>query len=116
MVVMREHIDKNICKKTKERSRELGACYIKGEENKVKMIKSCLERWLPKLWSPTQCITNFAMAITATDEMKTYSLDVIERGAALRDSFIEGVTSEMKKCYFSSIKSQPIKLFSKKRQ
>ena len=38
------------------------------------------------------------MGITATDEMKTDSLDVKERGAAaLRDNFTEGLISEMKK-------------------
>ena len=75
------------------------------------MIKS----WLPELWSSEQPITNFATGIKATDEMKEDSLNIKERGATARVSFIKELpTKENKDAYYSTIKRQPIKLFEKK--
>ena len=61
---------------------------IKRDENNVKAIKDCLDKWIPDLWEPTKSITHIFSGVQATEEMKRDSLDIKPRGAALRDTFL----------------------------
>jgi hypothetical protein len=49
MVAMREYLDKEIRKKTKETNIELGAARMERDERDVKNIKSSLDTWLPQI-------------------------------------------------------------------
>ena len=115
MVGLREHLNKKIRRQSKTSKKELGVAKIKRDENKVKAIKDCLDKWIPDLWEPTKSITHIFSGLQATEEMKRDSLDIKSRGAALRDSFLGDLQTDTKKqVYYGTIKRQDIKLFSVK--
>ena len=108
-------MNKKVRRQSKFSSRELGAAKIKRDENNVRGIQNCLEKWIPDLWEPTKAITHIFSGIQASEEMKKDSLDVKARGAAARDLFLTALGSEEKKeVYYGPIKRQDIKLFSVK--
>ena len=91
MVAMRDHLKKKIRKQTRNLSRELGVQKIGKDENDVRSIQTCLERWVPDLWKPTQPIVQFS---TGADEMRNDTLDTQMRGASERDNFLAALTSD----------------------
>ena len=89
MVALREHLNRKVRRQAKVSNKELGAAKIKRDENNVRAIQNCLERWIPDLWEPTKAITHIFSGIQATDAMKKDSLDIKTRGEDLRDKFLK---------------------------
>ena len=58
MVALREHLNKKVRRQSKFSNRELGKPKIKRDENSVKCIQDCLERWIPDIWLPAKVITH----------------------------------------------------------
>ena len=79
IVALREHLNKKILNKTKERHVDLGTARIEQDEGVVRNIITCIDAWLSELWEKGHPITNFATGEIATDGMKDDIIDLKER-------------------------------------
>ena len=88
IVALREHLNKKIKKKAKERHVELSTTRIEREEEDVRNIITCIHAWLPEHWEKGHPITNFATGEIAMDDRKDGVIHLKKRGEIVRDEFV----------------------------
>ena len=91
---LREHQNNEIKKKTMQKHFELGPGRMEHDEVDVRIIRTCIDTWLPNLWKHGQQRRS--------------------RGEVARDKFIQRFTktdSNLK--YYDPIKRNQLKLFEK---
>ena len=59
VVALREHLNKKIKKKVKERHAEYDIARIERDEKDVRSMITCINAWLSELWGKGHPIANF---------------------------------------------------------